>query len=86
MFIFLTKPSNSIFYVKIGNNFHPTQDWIAFIWKILSHLTEISHNGPYAGFRPISRNFSYNTGRFICCLYHYYECSPKILNQSINSS
>jgi hypothetical protein len=21
------------------------------------------------------------TGSFICCLYHYYECSPKILNQ-----
>jgi hypothetical protein len=21
------------------------------------------------------------TGSFICCLYHYYQCSPKILNQ-----
>jgi hypothetical protein len=38
-------------------------------------------NRPYAGFRPISRNFSYNSGSFICCLYHYYECSPKSLNQ-----
>jgi hypothetical protein len=40
-----------------------------------------NYNGPYADFRLISRNFSYTTGHYICCLYLYYECSQKILNQ-----
>ena len=45
--------------------------------NILYYKSDGSFNSHFA----VSNKQKLYTGSFICCLYHYYQCSPKILNQ-----
>ena len=44
---------------------------VCFCLFILIDGRFFTYNGPYAGFRLISKNFSCKTERFICRLYGY---------------